>query len=551
MKRAIKIGCAAAFLLLCAALLLFLHQFTRAESSAQYLEWDFAAVVSGESEGTERPFDPLEPLPELEKGEYYRLSTTLPERQAELRLLFEISGLELAVQMDGKTLLCLAADAAAEGLAQGQAQISLPAGGGETLVMDVRPVGAGPGLFPPLLRLMDDAYSTASDIAYANLTAIPAGAAALALVLVWGLFLLSVTLGRPDWSLLPLLLAAMGLTVYRLSQSTGAYFLPRPLLDICTWPGLGLLTVLALLAYLAINRRRSFWRSFGWITLWSAAALLAAFLFSLSGDGYLAEYLCTAVSDLVHHGIYDGLAYWLTQWLTLVCVLLSALDLVRSIIQSQAQARAAQVKYRLTLENYQQAADKNRQTAALRHEWNNQLVALHLLLQKGDLAGLEQKLESLERDLGRLSTQNYTEQPAINAILQNAAYQAEKLGVDFRCQVLVPGELKVDEGDLCALLLNMLDNALEAAAKVAPPRSREVHCKLKLTQGFLAVWCQNTYTGPLRTDEAGNLLTTKEETGSHGFGLAQMREIAVKYRSVLDIDYDGEHFTVQTALKVQ
>lgn len=550
MKRAVKPVCILAFLLLAAAVLLFLHAFTRAEDGVRYLEWSSAAVVSGAGTGEGRAFSPLGEAPALEEGEYYRFSTTLPERAGEQELLFELSGMELTLRLDGRELFYSAAPADAE-LSQGQAQLSLPAGGGETLTMDVRPVGAGPGVFPPLPRLMDNSYTAASNIAYANLTAFPAGAAALALVLVWGMFLLSAALARPDWSLLPLLLAAAGLMVYRLSQSTGAYFLPQPLLAVCTWPGLGPLTALALLAYLAMNRRRSFWRAFGWITLWSGAALLAAFLLSLARDGYLAGYLTTALHDLVRRGVYDGLAYWLTQWLTLVCVLLSAWALVNSMIQNRAQARAAQVKYRLTLENYQQFAEKNRQTAALRHEWNNQLVALRLLAQKGDLAGLEQKLEELEGALKHLSTRAYTEQPAINAILQNAAYQAEQMGISFRCQVLVPGELQVDEGDLCTLLLNMLDNALEAAAKVEPPRPREVCCKLKLTQGFLAVWCRNTYNGVLRTDEHGGLLTDKENAGSHGFGLAQMREVAAKYRSVLDIDYDTEHFTVQTALKVQ
>ena len=131
-------------------------------------------------------------------------------------------------------------------------------------------------------------------------------------------------------------------------------------------------------------------------------------------------------------------------------------------------------------------------------------------------------LEQLEGELAHLSTRNFSEHSAINAILQNAAYRAEEMGVDFHAQALVPGDLELDEGDLCALLLNMLDNALEAASKVEPPREREVRCRVKLTQGFLAVWCQNTYTGPLRLDGGG----------------------------IVSISHDGSRFTVETALKL-
>ena len=543
-----KIACCGAFLLLCAGVFLFLHAFTRAEEGITYVEWSSAQVVA--AEGETRPFDSLGEQPELGEGEFYRFSVALPQRERGMELCFEIAGAELSVRLDGQEVFRSASSTREETAPQTQARLPLFPGGGETLTIDLRPLGAGPGIFPPPLRLVDSAYGDASAIAYANLTALPAGAAALALILVWGLFLLGAAMGRPDWSLLPLLLATAGLTVYRLSQSTGTYFLPGPLLAVCSWQGLGPLTALALAAYLAMNRRRSFWRMFGWAALWSGGALLAAFLVSLARDGYLARYLRTAVRSLVQNGYYDGLLYWLTMWLTLVCALLSAAALVRGMIQTQAQARANQVKYSLTLENYRESADKNRQTAALRHEWNNQLVALDLLLKKGDLDGLEHRLAELKGDLARLSTRDYTEQAAVNAILQNAAYRAEKLGVEFRCQALVPGDLQVDEGDLCTLLLNMLDNALEGAAGTPPPRPREVQCKLKLTQGFLAVWCENTYAGTVRTDSRGRLLTCKGDESSHGLGIAQMEAVAAKYHSVLGIDYDGERFTVQTALKV-
>ena len=122
--------------------------------------------------------------------------------------------------------------------------------------------------------------------------------------------------------------------------------------------------------------------------------------------------------------------------------------------------------------------------------------------------------------------------------------------MDFQGQVLVPEDLEMDEGDLCALLLNLLDNALEGAARVPPPGKREVQCTVKLTQGFLAVWCRNTYAGPLDLDDRGRPRTTKPDGEGHGFGLAQMRAVAAKYHSVLTIDHDKDTFTVQTALKL-
>ena len=79
------------------------------------------------------------------------------------------------------------------------------------------------------------------------------------------------------------------------------------------------------------------------------------------------------------------------------------------------------------------------------------------------------------------SPKTYTQHFAINAILQNSAAKAAAMGVAFHAQASIPAEVEIREEDLCALLLNMLDNALEAASQAEP---KEVWCKLTLSQGF-------------------------------------------------------------------
>lgn len=242
--------------------------------------------------------------------------------------------------------------------------------------------------------------------------------------------------------------------------------------------------------------------------------------------------------------------FWLTRWLVAACALLSAFELARRLSRAQAEARALAVKDRVMAENYRSLLEKHHDTAVMRHEWKNQLSALRLLAEGGDSAALEARLDELAGMLDRLDPQQYTEHRAINAILQNAAARAAEQGVEFRCSALVPAGLHIDEGDLCTLLINMLDNAVEAAARVPAPRRREVNCHIKYHQGHLAVSCVNSCNGPPHVDEAGRLLTEKPGPGEHGLGLVQMRAVAEKYHSRLNIRYDDETFTAETALQV-
>ena len=67
---------------------------------------------------------------------------------------------------------------------------------------------------------------------------------------------------------------------------------------------------------------------------------------------------------------------------------------------------------------------------------------------------------------------------------------------------------------------------------------------------FVPILCENTFDGHVETDRDGNPTTTKADPSSHGFGLAQMRAVAKKYESVLDVSWTQERFTVQTALQL-
>ena len=544
-KRAVRRICAAAFLLICGVLLIFLGQFTQNQSELRYLDWTEQWVVH--QDGTEEALDPME-IPELGEGEYFQFETTLPQDIDNGDwLIFETAGAEVILYLNGKEIWRSASVQAEETVNLGQAQIPLPGGGG--LVMEMRPLSSQLGIFPPLLRLTSDPTDQAGAIAYANYYAIPAGMLAASFLLLTALFLLGLCRGSFHWRLLLLIFASAVLTAGALTDASGTYFLPQGLYTVLSWQGMQILAAAAVLAYLVTSRSKKFWLWLGMATACSAVALLVCFLISRATGGYLSRYL-TASLDSLMIGYYDGLLLWFTQWLVAVCTLLSAVSLVQNMVRDQAERRALEVKGQAAMESYQALLEKHRETTVLRHEWKNQLSALELLLRDRDLEGMERKLTELTGALDRSDSGQYTEHKALDTICQQAAAQAGRLGVDFRCRVLVPAGLHVDEGDLCTLLFNLLDNALEGAAAVQPPGQRKVSCQFKYQQGFLAISCENTYDGHLRLNGQGQLLTRKEPAEDHGLGLVQMRAVAEKYNSRINIRYDEEKFTVETALRV-
>ena len=191
-----------------------------------------------------------------------------------------------------------------------------------------------------------------------------------------------------------------------------------------------------------------------------------------------------------------------------------------------------------------------REGAALRHEFSHRLVAMEALLRAEDLEGLRRCLAAWKTENASAAQTIFSENMAVNLILQDASGRALAAGIDFRASAPVPEELPVSDEDLCTLLMYLLDNALEGAARTPEGVQKTIYFKLKLSGECLTVLCENTFDGHVAKDAHGALLTTKAGTESHGFGLTQMRAVAEKYGGSLDVRHTQERFTVQISLKL-
>ena len=233
-----------------------------------------------------------------------------------------------------------------------------------------------------------------------------------------------------------------------------------------------------------------------------------------------------------------------------VCAVISAYAVMRSIIAQQMESKTLRLRNELIMNSYRAMESKVTDSAAIRHEMKHKIIALDALYQKGDIDALGQLIGDIKQQNDHLAQTQFTENFTVNTILQDAAYRAAQSDIRFEALVSVPPQLTVAESDLYELLMNMLDNALEAAAE-ADAGKRFVRFQIETKNGFLAVKCENSYAGKRRQDAYGNYVTTKNDAEIHGFGLKLMSAVAVRYHSILDIfTSENQTFTVQTALKL-
>ncbi|MDL2327648.1 GHKL domain-containing protein [Ruminococcaceae bacterium OttesenSCG-928-A11] len=241
----------------------------------------------------------------------------------------------------------------------------------------------------------------------------------------------------------------------------------------------------------------------------------------------------------------------LSTFMVVSILVISLYEFIAQQIERNTTLQTLELKNRLALENYENIQAAIRQTNIAQHELRNHTTALQALLERQDYDRAGEYLRQWTVQSSGLAPAQYGENPLVSAIVQNRLGIAAELDIRTDCVVAVPAQLPVPDAELCSLLLNMLDNAIEANAHLPRP-SRWLRLRINGQDGMLAVICQNAWDGRLKAGPDGGLLSTKAEgTAPHGYGIAAMQAVAEAHGSLLDISYDDTAFTVQTCLQIQ
>lgn len=207
------------------------------------------------------------------------------------------------------------------------------------------------------------------------------------------------------------------------------------------------------------------------------------------------------------------------------------------------------LKNKLVMENYEIINGYIKETNLLRHEFNHHIAALQVLNEQKDFKKLAEYLNIISKSAGSAESFVYCENPLINSILGRSAKEAETHHIAFRCEANVPKALPFAESDLCSLLMNLLDNAMEACLKLTE-NERWVNIQIKTKENFLVISCENAKHEQPLLNENGRVLSTKADKNAHGYGLLVINGILKKYDSKLNISYDEKTFSAKTILRL-
>ena len=164
---------------------------------------------------------------------------------------------------------------------------------------------------------------------------------------------------------------------------------------------------------------------------------------------------------------------------------------------------------------------------AWRHDYHNHMQSIKAMLEMGKKDELSDYLDNLEKDLDSIDIAIRTGNVGLDAILSSKVSIARKNNIEVNCTAKVPSELSVPDVHLCAIVGNLMDNAIEACEKIpagTDPRFIRIYIGLFKSQLYISV---TNSTKEKKRRRLAELVTCK--LGEHGFGLRRIDRLAARY----------------------
>ncbi|MBR2884957.1 MAG: GHKL domain-containing protein [Clostridia bacterium] len=239
--------------------------------------------------------------------------------------------------------------------------------------------------------------------------------------------------------------------------------------------------------------------------------------------------------------------YWVIAIATIAVIIVVALSvfLTRKYIRNFTEKRIAEYQNDLITKHCEEVQNIYKTMRGWRHDYKNHIQVMRASLEMGNLTELGNYLGELSVDLNTVDTVIKTGNVMADAILNSKLALCKVKNIPYDVTANIPEACSVNDVELCAIIGNLLDNAMEACEKIEDKSERFIRVYIGLFKEQLYINVTNSMTGtPVKKGKAYK--SSKGE--NHGFGLMRVDRIAGKYNGFVNRQFEDGVFGTEIML---
>ncbi len=280
-----------------------------------------------------------------------------------------------------------------------------------------------------------------------------------------------------------------------------------------------------------------------WPLLW----MIPACLYIVFASKFVHHYQEAAA--IQHWEEFLFLILWNICTYLIFCVILIMLIKTDDSDKASAYAHLMDKQLGMQKAQYGKLVQYIHSTARLRHDWRQHIHTLSALAEA-------EQFEEMKQYLTAYTAGHFVEEIspicpniAVDALLRHYKATANEANVPFTIQADIPATLPVADVDLCLIIGNLLENALEACLAMGAGQKEErfIHLKIRPVHSQLLIALENSYSGELNMYKEDYLSTKPHGTG---LGIGSVRQTAERYGGFLDIKAENHIFHARVSLNL-
>lgn len=233
-------------------------------------------------------------------------------------------------------------------------------------------------------------------------------------------------------------------------------------------------------------------------------------------------------------------------WVCLgLAVLAGSVFGVRKIFSVFVEHRISDYQNDLIEKHCEEVESMYRQVRGWRHDYKHHIQTMKAHLALKQYGELEQYLDELDTDLVAVDTVVKTGNVRIDAVLNGKIGVARARDIEVHAKAIVPEELPVSEVDLCVIIGNLMDNAIEACQRTSEGERRFIRVYMDILKEQLYIYVFNSMGDTIKR-HGKTYVSTKP--GDHGFGLMRVDKVVERYHGYLNRQHEEGVFVTEIML---
>jgi len=265
---------------------------------------------------------------------------------------------------------------------------------------------------------------------------------------------------------------------------------------------------------------------------------------SLPFGYYLFDYATTVYSDALYVGNHALIELMPTVLVVFYVIFLAAYHAqTQKNMQTEFQKSMLETELKQSAFKIESLRAVEKQTAIMQHDMRHHLTALEGFLSAGNYLQASEYIKEVQSGVDEITPKHYCENELVNLLCSSFVEKAKHAGVQLIIDAKLPSAVSIPDTELCTLLSNGLENALNAVESLAAEMKWiEFYCGARANK--LLIEIKNPYAG---TVISKNGIPVTNHSG-HGYGCQSIRAITDRYQGLCSFESNSGLFTLRIVL---